>query len=74
MERRMARFIQGDRPEARAELAMTGWELTKGRIFSHRIGTRRRFFAAFRTRPRPARHGAGVAPIDAVRAGLARTG
>jgi hypothetical protein len=27
MERRMARFIQGDRPEAGAELAMTNYEL-----------------------------------------------
>src|SRR5277367_6757261 len=39
----MARFIQGDRPEAGAELAMTGWELTKGRIFSHRFRAGRRF-------------------------------
>jgi hypothetical protein len=31
-------------------------------------------FAASRTRPRPARHGAGVEPFDAVRAGLARAG
>ena len=25
----MARFIQGDRPEAGAELAMTGWKLAR---------------------------------------------
>ena len=30
MEKRMARFIQrGDRPEAGAELAMTGWKLAR---------------------------------------------
>jgi hypothetical protein len=28
-EKRMARFIQGDRPEAGAELAMTGWKLAR---------------------------------------------
>ena len=28
MEKRMARFIQGDRPEAGAELAMTGVTLS----------------------------------------------
>src|SRR5277367_1473358 len=29
MEKRMARFIQGDRPEASAELVMTGWKLAR---------------------------------------------
>jgi hypothetical protein len=29
MEKRMARFIQGDRPEAGAELAMTEWKLAR---------------------------------------------
>ena len=29
MEKRMARFIQGDRPEAGPELAMTGWKLAR---------------------------------------------
>ena len=28
-EKRMTRFIQGDRPEAGAELAMTGWKLAR---------------------------------------------
>jgi len=29
MEKRMARFIQGDRPEAGAELVMPGWKLAR---------------------------------------------